>query len=263
MLSVLSWNIQGLSYKGTYTAFKKILPVLLRSSADIICLQEMCEAEIKLLNQFKDFHIYIPEFNSSKQVTVSHFNHNVIVSRLPFSKVGELSFPSSLKKDIILEAVSKMEFIVSNKVLRIYNCHFAIDGVGWQTRLKQIEYIINDCSNFTGPVVICGDFNTVVPKPGWRRKLIQFVHQIPNDDLLINNELMSEDERFLFNEAVTKAGFTEAFDLHKPTWSLLKTKHWEVLKLKPDWFLTKNLSVLSRTLGDYISDHRSMLVELE
>lgn len=262
MISILSWNVQGCLYWGTSTSFKKVLPNLLDSQPDIICLQEMCDAQVKLGLEFKKFKVYIPKLNNSKDYNKKNFNYNVILSKYPFQYVEEFVFPQSLNTTCIFENAIKAEINIDSKNLRIYNCHFMIDGVGIKTRIEQLKYILDDCKDFTGPIIICGDLNVTIPKVGWRRKLVQFVHQEPVKELYIRDDYIYDDERIIFNKIATEEGFKEAFDLNTATWSPLKNKHWEILGLKLDWFLTKNLLINSKSLGNYISDHRAIYINI-
>ena len=122
---------------------------------------------------------------------------------------------------------------------------------------------MTDAQNHDGPVIICGDMNVTIPPIGWKRTVAMLWHQEPRNEMYINGELIKQDERELFHAQAQKGGFTETFNIRTATWSPFKTKHFEPGELKLDWFLTKNMTVTKSSLSDYISDHRSMNVEIE
>lgn len=255
--SVLSWNIQGKRNFTGHTLFRKVKPYLTKTPADIIALQETCDAEklLKNVEELKKFELYIPKRNKRNEVRAREYNNNVILSRYPITRTYEVSFPR-LNDKINLENCSVAEVQISQHILRVYNCHLGIFRVGIATRLKQLEHILSDSLDHKGPVIICGDMNVAVPKNSLNRKIICAWHQEPTAELLVNGKIFKGDERELFNDRLTESGFKEVANLTFPTWSPLKTDVWEMFKLKLDWFATKDLNVLDHTLGGYISDHR-------
>lgn len=257
--SVLSWNVQGRKNFTGYTFFKKIRPFLFNRSYDIIALQEMHGAGKKLKNipALKNYRIFISGHNKSNGWQGRVFNDNVILSKHPVIRAEEIIFPRFSHK-AFLENGIKADILINNRVLRLYNCHLGIFRVGMATRLKQLEYLLSDSLNHKGPTIICGDMNVATPKTGLKRKLITLWHQKPKSEMLIDGKIFKNDEREMFNSMANKYGFKEVLDLATPTWSPLKTKTWEMFKLKLDWFLIKNLGVNKVELGNYISDHRSI-----
>ena len=247
--SVLSWNIQGNFYRGTGTKFSKIAPFLQRNNFDIICLEEIPNAATKL-NSFKGFNIFIPESN---KIGNREFNHNVVITKFPIVDGGELKF-SSTHASILLENTTYVTVKLENALLRLYVCHFAIDGAGPSTRLKQLEQVASHAAQHQGPSVICGDMNVTIPKLSTSRIIIKYWHQEPE------SEMRDGDEREIFNKTAQRHGYREVFDLYTPTWSPFHSKKAELFKLKLDWFFTKNLTVSNRTMGPYISDHRPLIV---
>ncbi len=260
---VLSWNVQGkINFTG-HTPFNKILPYLLISAPDVIVLQEMCDAELKLNklpNLLKEYKIYIPEFNTRKR-NGNCFNHNVILSKHPVLEFKEIHFPQ-LNPGVFLESASRADIKINDSVLRIYNCHFGIFRSGIATRIRQLEHILLDAKKYQGPTVICGDLNVTIPKKSLLRHIISLWHQEPKSEMTINGKLIIEDEREIFNKIIVKHGFKEVFNLYTPTWSPFKSKMWELFCLKLDWFVIKNAEVADARLGDYFSDHRPMEVQL-
>jgi endonuclease/exonuclease/phosphatase family metal-dependent hydrolase len=257
--SIQSWNTQReLNLTGN-TSFKKVQTHLKTFSGDIIALQEMCNAKELLENipNFKSYNFFIPRLNKTKDKRVPGCNYNVILSKYPILKADEIAFPE-WNKNVILENCTRADIQLDEKILKIYNCHFAIFRVGIETRLRQLEYILEDAKNHTGPVIICGDMNVTIPKVGWNRRIISLWHQEPKKEMFIDGKFINYDERELFNRIINQYGFREILDLYTPTWSLFKSKIWELFKLKLDWFMVKDIEITEFHLNDYVSDHKSI-----
>ena len=78
--SVLNWNIQGIKYY-TSTNFSKIAPLLERSQADVLCLQEAQEVKKNLLR--------FGRFNTFKSVIAENKDYgSIILSRFPVIDSG-------------------------------------------------------------------------------------------------------------------------------------------------------------------------------
>jgi hypothetical protein len=224
--SVLDWNAQNnLNYTG-FTRLKKIKDQLLKKDFDILILQEI-------------------ESNKLQDSAFQKYETAGII------------FPAINNKTLLRNCL-KADIKINDQILRIYNCHFAIVLVSITTRLKQLEYILADAKTHNGPTIICGDMNVTIPKAGFNRTIIKYWHLEPKKEMCVNGTYYKGDERELFNKKLVEHGFKEALNLYTPTWSPFKTKKWEMFKLKLDWFATKNLIVTNTTLGDYISDHRSI-----
>ena len=259
--SVTTWNVQKkINFTG-FTSLRKIKSHLSEISSEIIILQEMCDAEkaFKKMPFLKSYNSYIPPINKAKEDGVLGYNYNIILSKYPLVKVGEVAFPKWDKK-INLQNCTRADIQHDGKVLRIYNCHFIIFGAGPEIRLKQLEHILSDAKDHPGPVIIGGDLNPTIPKIGWDRKIISLFHEEPKREMFIKGKFMDYDERDLFNKTIKKHGFKEVLNLHVPTWSPFKSKIWEPFKLKLDWFLIKGVKINKVHLDDYVSDHRSIKV---
>jgi endonuclease/exonuclease/phosphatase family metal-dependent hydrolase len=241
----LSWNIGGSKYY-TQTSFKKVAPILENSQADIFCLQEAQDIpeELAILPNLKKLNPVFPNDQS---------NRNIILSRLPIMSSGELDFPEKITPN--LEKVTWANIQLENKILKIYNCHLEITGIGPQQRIEQLQIILQDATNHSGPVIICGDMNTTLPRSGWKRKIISLFHAEKS-----NSFVSYQDERYEFLKTAEAIGFLEAIDIKKTTWSIMPLK-WEFGSLKLDWFLIRDLKSPQITLGNYISDHRSVLAK--
>jgi endonuclease/exonuclease/phosphatase family metal-dependent hydrolase len=261
--SVVSWNIQGKRNFTGYTSFKKVKRHLRKASPDIIALQEICDAEelLKGVENLKGYNVFIPNINRRDKNRQVGYNHNVILSKYPIIKSYEIHFPQ-WAKNINLENCSVADIQINNQILRIYNCHFAVFRVGIATRLKQLEYILADSNNHSGPIIICGDMNVTIPKIGWNRRIISLWHQEPKEEMSVNGKFIDGEEKEIFNEIGNRYGFKEVLSLDIPTWSPFKSKIWEMFHLKLDWFMVKNLVLTRCELGEYVSDHKAIEVHL-
>ncbi len=162
-----------------------------------------------------------------------------------------------------MQNCTRVKIKINEKHLVIYNCQLTIIKVGIATRLKQLEYILSDAKKHKGPVLICGDMNSLVPKSGWGRGVITTLYREPKKEMFVNGKFIGHDERILFSKIIKKYGFKDALKLNTPTWSCFKSKNWEMFKLKLDWFITKDLKVVNIKLDDYITDHKSIEAEVD
>lgn len=258
-LSVISWNVQGKINWTGYTPFRKILPSLVAEPADIIALQEMCNAEriLARTKAFDEYNIVIPEHNTSSFHGKPGFNQNVVFSKFPIVDVKEIIFPYFNTKEH-LENATRVDLQIDDTILRIYNCHFTIFRAGIATRLNQFIHILEDAAKHNGPTIICGDLNAAMPKKGIKRKVIRLLHQEPKHEMEIDGKFIDGEERQMFYEILRGFDFIETPDLYTPTWSPLKSERFELFKLKLDWFMVKNLKAELIELGKYISDHRAI-----
>lgn len=252
--SITSWNAQReLNYTG-YTSYKKFKSYVKTFDTDIILLQEMCNAKeyLKNIPELEAYNVFIPKINISPANRIPSYNFNVILSKYPILKTEEVVFPQ-WSNHRVLQNCTRVDIQLNDKILRIYNCQLPIFRAGIETRLKQLEFILSDAKNHSGPVIICSDMNTTIPKIGWKRWIISHWHHEPYNEMLVEY-----DERKLFNETIKKYGFRECLNLGTPTWSPWKSKIWEMFNLKLDWFIVKDLEVTNIKLGEYVSDHKSI-----
>lgn len=249
--SVLNWNIQGTKHY-TNTNFNKIAPALKKIKADIFCLQEAQEL-IKLIKNIDELKLFNFVFSDENKNGA-----DVILSRFPILSAGKLELPLLVNGNIykILWANIK----IADDVLKIYNCHLEIIGIGPRERADQLTYILKDAKKHRGPVIVCGDFNTTIPASGFARKIVQWFHQEKNSSLLLDSNYINKDERHFFLSVAKKEGFNEATDISKSTWCISPLK-WELFNLKLDWFLSRDIKILKINLGNYISDHRAIFAE--
>ncbi len=263
-LSITSWNVQRkLNFTGRIS-IKKLKSHLQTFDTDIIVLQEMCDAEenLKTIPGFELYNKYIPPTNKTLDDRSLGYNFNVVISKYPILNTAEIVFPS-WNNDVVLQNCTRVEIELEDKILRLYSCQFRITKIGIKTRLRQLEYILLDAKNHNGPIIICGDMNTTIPKAGWKRWIISHWHKEPKREMFWNGEFIDYDERKLFNDTVNKHNFKESLKLDTATWAPFRSKLWEMFKLKLDWFIVKNIKITKTTLNDYVSDHKSIRVECE
>jgi len=248
--SVLNWNIEGSKYY-TKTNLSKIIPNLEKSEADIFCLQEAQELRENLysLTTLQGLNYVFPEDLRDR---------NIILSKFPVMASGEITFPRLT--NITLERALWADIKINDQTLRIYNCHLEVIGVGPKQRVDQLKFVLEAAKQHDGPVIICGDMNTVIPLAGIGRKIIQWFHKVTNDNLISDKQYSHQDERHLFLQTAQQAGFNETIDLLKSTWCIMPLR-WEIFSLKLDWFLVRNIKTPEISLGRYVSDHRSVLAK--
>ncbi|MFA5792238.1 MAG: endonuclease/exonuclease/phosphatase family protein [Candidatus Paceibacterota bacterium] len=249
--SVLDWNIQGKKYY-THTSFKKIKPELEKIGADIVCLQEG-NTIIDKLDYFKQSQKYNYVFSCEHKDGI-----NVILSKFKIIAYGQINCPSFLDKSTGEVLWAKIK--IGNKILKIYNCHFEIIGIGPRERARALNFVIANSKNHQGSTIICGDFNTTIPAHGFGRKFVKWFHNVPDKSLVIGEKELINDERYSFVEIAKQKGLKEATDISKTTWSILSIR-WEIFHLKLDWFFVRDLKASKAILGKYISDHRSLFVK--
>jgi endonuclease/exonuclease/phosphatase family metal-dependent hydrolase len=256
--------VQGRGHKRVVLPFHKILPELVKTNADVICLQEMPDAKDKFRNSPKlgAYQKFIPKLNNTEDKNKPGFNHNVLLSRHPILSAEEIIFPKFSEKSAVLESAIKADIKVGEKIVRLYTCHLNITQTGIIARLRQLDTILKDAVNWDGPIIICGDMNTAMPKNQIIRRIFKWWHKWPNEEIGVSKEHKNLAEKEILHNRFKEHGFKELLDLNQPTWAPfpLRSSGIELFKLKLDWFLVKNLHAAEATLGRYISDHRPVNV---
>lgn len=251
--TIVSWNIHGKRYI-TKTPFAKVAPALGSLGADILCLQEghVAANHLPSLDPFHTWNHVVP----APRRNILKKNQNIIITKFPVADSGEVEFPKDLHWR--LENATWANIRVRRQNVRVYNCHFGIVGVGPAIRASQLRFVIEHSASHNGPVVICGDFNTTIPKKGVRRKLTQLFHLEAEKHLYVDGVRSDEDERYVLLPIAEGAGFREVTDITKSTWRAAPLQ-WELFNLKLDWMLVRGLHTPSVTLCPYITDHRAIL----
>ena len=260
--SILSWNVHGRGREIT-TPFKVVLPRLIQNESDIICLQEMTDAETKFsdVSEFAAYNVFIPAYNRRRDSRKIGFNHNVLLSKYPIVSAEELEFPKFSNMPIPMERAVRADIRIGETTLRVYNCHFVLRLAGMATRLAQLEFILADAQNHKGPIIVCGDMNAATPKAGMSRQILKWWARWPREELHFMGRQVQRSEKEIFQQQIEKHGFKEILDLSQPTWSFFRFDIWQQLQLKLDWFLVKNLNTVEATLGEYLTDHRPISVK--
>lgn len=245
--SLLSWNIQGTSYF-TWTNFSKIAPRLESTTADIFCLQESEKLRVHIdsLPRLKNLHRVLPR---------DAHNRNMILSAYPIRESGEIVYTPRHKH--LLENTLWACVEIDGTLVKIYNCHLGILRFGPRDRVEQLRLITEDARQHNGPVIICGDMNTASPAPGLRRRIIQAFNRQPTSSFYVDGRFVDKDERHTFLDVARQDRFDEMIDLDRATWGI-SSLNWDLFNLKLDWLLVRELQKPHITLGDYISDHRSV-----
>lgn len=261
--NVLSWNIMG---RGTtLSTYDRILKKLNNLKADILCLQELFPSRKRVEQIQKSGNYNVVK--TKKLITIDEsYNACYIFSKYPVTDSGEIEFTDQatirkIKKMVDANRCTWADIQFNGDKVRIYNCHLKLIQTGIAERLRFIRLVLDHAKQVSGPVIICGDMNTVIPAVGWTRKIIQKFHKIPDQDQYINGEYYKKDERYIFNNLVESFDFKNITNIKKTTWALPHTS-FEIFKLKIDWFFTKNIKHKTIQFLPYTSsDHRPVLVD--
>ncbi len=269
-LSVLSWNlmgntwyladklgVSGLSRKYTY---KKIIKFLDSVSPEVLCFQEATK-------YFPELRNYL--FNRGYALKFDHDkinNSNLIASKIPILNYGILavekqddSFTHKIPRHV--RSCVWVDCKLAETSVRIYNCQFRIRGVGMKERLECLNNVLQHAKSVNLPIIICGDMNTTLPSQGFARNIVKFVHAEPRSSMYIDGVYRTQDERYIFSALANDFGYVDALDIGCSTWALPYTS-WELFSLKLDWFLVKDVRSTDYRLGEYITDHRSVLAKI-
>ena len=251
-VSIFCWNVQGDLGRFSISSQKiKNKLKALDSKFDIVCLQEFVDK--KIVKQFAKENNYSIVMSKENKKTKKHYSYNIILSKFPLLEFGEILFTNFnvWEKESVIWATMK----IGLQKLRLYNCHLQIFKVGMFERQEQIKTVYRHANNYQGSVVVCGDMNTTLPKKGLGRLLTQLVHKELRGSIAKDNEVSIKDERFAFAKIGEVFNFRDLLPINQPSWGL-PFLHWEVFKLKLDWFLVRDINNAKAIFGDYYSDHR-------
>jgi len=261
--SVACWNIMGRSPQES--TYGKIVKELSMIGADIVCIQEAFPSTERL-----DELIRIRNYSAVKSNDFFNkgedFDANVILSIYPIKNYGNIIFPELFnpvnhKREHDHECLWA-DIVINKHLIRVYNTHLAIKGIGIKERLESLRLILKHASSIKYPVIICGDMNTTVPHSGLWRICTQILHREQKISLVVDGRYYPQDEKYAFNDAVKSSGFADLLDINKATWSLPHTSI-ELAKLKLDWFFVKALEKISVEQRAYASsDHRPAYIKL-
>lgn len=240
---------------------KKLGRLLQKEQADIYCLQEVTSIRfVNRLNKIVGYSIAVS--NPTKTVKIFNF-YNVILSKYPILESGELLFEEKLnrRRRIFKGKAFWTVLEVGNIKIKIYNCHLNLFRQGVEERAEILTKIMTDSKKFKGPVIICGDMNTGVPKDKPYRKIIKVWSKYPMPSKDNIGDYASVNEKFYFLNTAKKYNFSELSDINQNTWRMpviLSRK----MQLKLDWMLYNKLKPIGCRFGPWIGDHRSIIGEL-
>ncbi|AHM57913.1 endonuclease/exonuclease/phosphatase (plasmid) [Peptoclostridium acidaminophilum DSM 3953] len=135
--------------------------------ADVICLQEvdMNRARTLYANQALKFAGLLGmeySFGAAIKYSGGGAYGNAILSRHPIVQQKNHRLPGQGSK----RAIQEVQVEVEGSRIAIFNTHMELDQ---EQRLQQIEgFIVPLVSSYTGPAVLCGDFNEKPQSPGIR-----------------------------------------------------------------------------------------------
>lgn len=142
--------------------------------------------------------------------------------------------------------------------LIIYNCHLPASYWGIGKRLNFFETLLktNQKKHDNQPVIICGDLNTLYPKPGFKRYFMRFWHQTPWSNTQEDDGYkLSEQEHF--HNVASQFGFKSAFAFSTPTWQFPGLPQY-FFSTQLDWIFFKNLDLISTKIKPFVFDHRPL-----
>lgn len=257
--SLLSWNIMDHGpFRNTFG--DRVVWYTKEHAADIMCIQEarVDSDLIKRVREIKKYDAVIPQKHS---VYGGLPNTNVILTTHEIVDHGEYHFNTpedhieNKLKDKDTGFYVWADIRIEDTVVRVYNCHLKVIGVGIKERLKSLKHITKHAALFNGPTIICGDMNSLIPRSGIFRFFIKWFHNIKRQSMIVDGKYKLRDERVFFSEEAGKHGFADALPIKKATWAIPYTS-FELFKMKLDWMLNKGFAKAEAHMGPYISDHR-------
>jgi endonuclease/exonuclease/phosphatase family metal-dependent hydrolase len=214
-LKICTWNIN----KGV--KFQRILDEIKRAplaGCDVLALQEVMPADNEKQARM---------IAGTMQATYARGGRDVIVTKLPIIRFGEIRL-SSRRNATWADIRSR-----SGILFRVYDVHLSykigINPFIPQKRKEEMEKILQHAKDFSGPVIVAGDFNTL----GW---LLGGQSNDPVPTLL------------------RRAGYTEAFFKGRTN----------LLSGRIDWIFTNGMKMGQAGLGNYAgSDHKWITADVQ
>lgn len=230
---------------------KKLFKLQQRLSADITCWQEIYPGQrAKLMTRNRNSH-----HSLSRNFTITPLGarfSNLITSRWPLQHVEEITLPPSPtgKKPKV-----QLAWIwIHGQSITICNCHFPPDKTGFSHRLTWLKALLHKINQGSGqtPLIICGDFNTLLPSKQNFRWFWKAFHKIPSDSV---GQDQSEPQQW--RQAVTKLGLKCLPPKNIMTWRL---PILPFVSTQLDWILYRGIEITTFSAGPYFSDHRPIWV---
>ncbi len=229
---------------------------------DILCLQEFDRDKFDRIinNPFKEYHLILPQKRRAKT--------NCFISKLKPENVGELHMNAQgeIIQKLDLKAHDTLalwaDFRINKEQIRIYNCHFEVDKIGFEERANMLKQVTNHTKGIR-KILILGDMNTTIPRGRINRFLNHLFHKNKLPPKNIFNEMHRVNEKNYFHSVVQEMGFEELLDVEKNTWRFPFTP-FEICGLKLDWVLNKNIDVrgfVEDKTPIYL-DHKTIVADL-
>jgi hypothetical protein len=238
----------------------KVPRLVSRFRPDVVCLQEVTSGWfINRVNR-RGKHTAVSTY-PEKMLTVFR-GRNVTLSRWDVSDCGEMKYDQAggVKAKRLAGQVLWTELRNRRKKIRVYNCHLGVFGVGMEDRAGMLSDIAKHASKFTGPVIICGDMNTMMPelRPAWWLAKAWARFPYPGPKAAKYSWL---GEKYYFQDMAKRYGFDEVLEIDEQTWRLpfAKLNMW---RPKLDWMLYRGLEPVGYELGPWIGDHRGIIATM-
>lgn len=235
---------------------------MLKYNPDILCLQEFKKEKFDKINKSKlsGYHLIYPHKTGHKT--------NCFISKIIPIKFGEIHLSS---KGDVVELVNPKkhdtlafwaDFQIGKDQVRIYNCHFEVEQIGFGERIKMLKNIIKHSKN-ENKVMIIGDMNTTIPCGKFNRFLNFIINKSRFPKYNEYGDFSNKSEKFYFKHFAESEGFKELLDFNHNTWRFPFTS-FEICNLKLDWVLCKNVEGSAnfeyKTLR-YL-DHKTIIIDL-
>jgi endonuclease/exonuclease/phosphatase family metal-dependent hydrolase len=233
--------------------WNNISQFLQKENADIMCLQEVFDSDLKQLNRFqtmKNLRNLFPAYHYSYAPQMHEIctdgegdSGNAIFSRFPLTQPHTVFLRGTYEKIIRDESKgftrypSNAQFVrttINDKTLHIGNVHGVWNTHGKDTpeRLRMSELIINEITG-KKPLILAGDFNL---NPD-----TESVH-------LIEKQLVN----------VCKENIISTFNMK------YKNDPGFATAIVDMFFASPNISIISKRIpDDDVSDHKPLIVEVE
>ena len=170
-LSVITYNTQN--FEPDVVNEEKIIDFIKEKQADIVLFQEFDAIKYHKFRKDYDHYVKTNRMSPGKSVLA-------IFSKYPIKEKGVVEFPNSINNAVYVDV------LYNKQKIRIYNLHlesfkfkreiieaFSLGILNRnlnevQSKQKeQAEIILNHTKNFSGKILICGDFNSTQFSPAY------------------------------------------------------------------------------------------------
>ncbi|OGG04911.1 hypothetical protein A2Z33_06455 [Candidatus Gottesmanbacteria bacterium RBG_16_52_11] len=239
---------------------KGILSLISATCADIYCLQEVTSEAFLQAIRLRTGYRYLMSSAVKSPLPGVRFR-NAVLTNSDCREQGEIIWNrKGRKRSYFAGRAFWVTVMTGGSLVRIYNCHLNVTGNGMTERRIMLTGIIRHADTFRGPVIICGDMNTVIPDRHRYRFAVSLMHRIPAPQPEIYGRFADLNERYYFYDTAKNYGFEETADLSANTWRMPLTQR-EAFGLKLDWILYRGLVKIRGRTGGWIGDHRAVIGE--